>query len=80
MPSIEELRARQREHARRLESVLFAKASELAARWNADVETVHAIPREKLPYMEIGKSKSRRYDPRDVEAYEQAEKQPGAAA
>lgn len=82
MPTIEEMRARQAEHARQLESVFFAKTSELAARWNIDVESVTAIPRKELPYLEYGKTKSRRYDPRDVEAYELRAKQgePGAAA
>jgi hypothetical protein len=79
MPTIEELRARQKEHARQLEAVFFAKANELAARWNVDVDSVLEIPRADLPYIEHGKSKSRRYDPRDVEAYEQRAKK-GAAA
>lgn len=79
MPTIEELRARQKEHARQLESVLFVKANELAARWSVDVDTVLTIPREDLPFIEYGKSKSRRYDPRDVEAYEQRAKQGNAA-
>jgi hypothetical protein len=77
MATIAELRARQQEHARQLEAVLFVKASELAARWNVDVDTVLNIPRAKLPFLEYGKSQTRRYDPRDVEAYERAEK--GAA-
>jgi hypothetical protein len=81
MPSVETLRARAAEHARQLESVFFVKASDLAARWNVDVEEgVLSIPRAELPYLEHGKSKSRRYDPRDVEAYEQRAKKGEAAA
>lgn len=79
MPSIDELRARQREHARQLESVFFVKSHELSARWGVDIDEVLAIPREQLPYLEYGKSKSRRYDPRDVEAYEQTAKTGTAA-
>lgn len=79
MPSIDELRARQAEHAKQLESVFFVKTSALVARWDVDVETVLAIPRARLPYIEYGASESRRYDPRDVEAYEASAKS-GAAA
>lgn len=79
MATIAELRARQQEHARQLEAVFFAKASELAARWNVDVDTVLAIPRGELPYIEYGKTDTRRYDPRDVEAYEQRAKKGTAA-
>jgi len=70
MASIEELRQRQREHARQLEAVNFVKTSDLVARWGWDVEVVLAIPREELPYLEYGKTRARRYDPRDVETYE----------
>jgi hypothetical protein len=81
MPTIEQLRAKARENAKQLESVLWAKASDLSIRWGVDVETVHGIPRHELPYIEFGKSNARRYDPRDVEAYEGSHKQPieGAA-
>lgn len=78
MASIEELRARQREHARQLEAVFYVKTSDLAARWNIDVDEVLEISRDKLPYLEYGKTNSRRYDPRDVETYEDREKR-GAA-
>ncbi len=79
MPSIEELRARKAEHAKQLEAVLYVKVSDLAARWNLDPEGVTKIPREELPYLEFGESDSRRYDPRDVEAYEERKKK-GVAA
>jgi hypothetical protein len=79
MPTIDELRARQAEHARQLDAVFWVKASDLGARWNVDVESVLAVPREELPYLEYGKTKSRRYDPRDVEAYEQRAKKGSAA-
>lgn len=51
--------------------MLWLKSADLAARWDVDPDTVTALPREQLPYLEFGKSKARRYDPRDVEAYEQ---------
>jgi len=76
--TIKELRARAAAHAKQLDAVLWAKVSDLAARWGVDPETVLAIPRAELPYMTFGGSEARRYDPRDVEAYEQRHKQ-GAA-
>ena len=82
MPTIDELRARAAAHARQLEAVLWLKSSDLAARWGVDVDTVTALPRAELPYLEFGKSKTRRYNPDDVRAYEERAKQgtPGAAA
>jgi hypothetical protein len=80
MASIEEIRARQREHARQLDTVFFVKSSDLQARWNIDIEEVLDIPRSELPYLEHGKTKSRRYDPRDVDAYEQRKKTGEVAA
>lgn len=79
MPTIDELRARQAEHSKQLDAVLFAKTSDLSARWSIDVETILSIPRAELPYIEYGKSRTRRYDPRDVEAYEQHAKKGEAA-
>lgn len=74
MPSIESLRARRADQSLKLEPVFFAKGKDLAARWSIDAEAVTRIAREKLPYLEFGKSNTRRYDPRDVESYEEREK------
>lgn len=79
MPSIEELRARAREHSKQLEAVLFAKSSDLVARWGIDAEEILKIPRAELPYLEFGASNARRYNPLDVEAFEEKKKR-GAAA
>lgn len=78
MPSIAELRERAREHAREIEAVLWMKVADLSARWGLDAETIKMIPREKLPFLEFGERGDRRYDPRDVEAFEAREKK-GAA-
>lgn len=75
MPTIDELRARAAEHARQLNAVHYAKASDLVARWGVDDEQIAAIPRGELPYIEFGASRSRRYDPRDVEAFEERRKE-----
>ena len=80
MPTIDELRARAAEHARQLDAVLWLKVTDLAARWGVDPETVTAIAREELPYIQFGKSRTRRYDPRDVEAYESVAKRGETAA
>lgn len=76
VPSIETLRARAREHAKQLDAVLWAKSSDLVARWGIEAEEIQKIPRTELPYLEFGASNARRYDPRDVEQYEQTHKLP----
>jgi hypothetical protein len=81
--TIEQLRERAAAHARQLDAVLYLKVNDLAARWGVDPEQVTLIPREQLPYLEFGGSRSRRYDPRDIEAYEERAKRGavgGAAA
>lgn len=62
------------EHERQLEAATFLTVHELAARWGISEDAVRAIPAKALPYLPFGKSNRRRYDPRDVEAYEEAEK------
>ncbi|HEX6463952.1 MAG TPA: hypothetical protein VFZ98_05850 [Vicinamibacterales bacterium] len=74
MPTIDELRARAAEHAKQLGAVHWAKVSDLVARWNVDKDTILGIPRAELPYVEFGASNARRYDPRDVEAFEDRRK------
>ena len=76
--TLAELRAEAREHAKQLEAVRFLTAQELAARWGVDDETVKAIPHAELPYLTMGKSRMRRYDPRDVETFERKQKEPAA--
>jgi hypothetical protein len=76
MESLDEIRARAREHTRQLAAVHFATVQILAARWNVDEETVRDVPRDRLPYLEFGKTHRRRYDPLDIEAYERAAKAP----
>lgn len=67
------------EHTRQIEAVRWMPASDLAARWGVSVKTVRKIPRDALPYLTLGSSDVRRYDPRDVEAYEAANKRGTAA-
>lgn len=80
MATIDELRARQADHSRQLAAVLFVKTSDLVVRWGVDIDTVVEIPRDELPFIEYGKSRARRYDPRDVEAYEERKKKGDQAA
>lgn len=75
MPTIDDLRAEARAHARQLEAVHWLGVSDLAARWGVSPATVRKIDPAKLPYLPFGESRVRRYDPRDVEQYEAQEKQ-----
>lgn len=70
MANLSDLRAAAREHAKQLEAVRFLTVQDLAARYGVDDETVRGILRDRLPYLPFGKSGMRRYDPRDVEVYE----------
>lgn len=79
MPTLAEIRAAAREHAKQLAAVRYVTVQDLAARWGVDDDTVRAIPRFELPYLAFGKSGTRRFDPRDVEAYEERVKKGEAA-
>lgn len=74
MANLSELRAAAREHAKQLEAVRFLTVQDLAARYGVDEDTVRAVPRDRLPYLPFGKSGMRRYDPRDVERFEERAK------
>lgn len=76
-PTVAQLRADASEHARQIEAVLWISAQDLAKRWGVSPVTVRAISREKLPYLQLGGTRVRRYDPRDVEAFEDREKRGG---
>lgn len=78
MDRLAELRAQAAEHARQLEAVLWLTVGDLAVRWKVSPATVRKIDRARLPYLTLGQSGVRRYDPRDVESYE-AESKRGAA-
>lgn len=78
MPTIDEIRAHARDHAKQLEAVRYLTVQDLAARWGVDDDTVRAVPAKALPYLSFGRSRMRRYDPRDVERFEQAEKESAA--
>ncbi len=68
------IRARAAEHQDALDlAVRYLTPQHLAARWLCSVSTVKAIPRDELPYKEIGRGrllKRRRFHPDDVAAYE----------
>lgn len=74
MATIEEIRERAAAHARHLDAVTFTTVQDLAGRWGVAETTVLAVPRAQLPFLTFGKSRMRRYDPRDVEAFEEAMK------
>jgi hypothetical protein len=68
------MRAEAREHARQIEAVTWLSVHELAQRWRVSPNTVRKIPRSALPYLMLGETRVRRFDPRDVEAFEQRAK------
>lgn len=74
MTNIAELRRQAREHAHQLAAVRYLTVQDLAARWGVSEDVVRDLERKKLPYITLGQSRLRRYDPRDVEAFEQREK------
>jgi len=74
MANLAELRAQARDHARQIDALRYASVQDLAARWDVDDELVREIPRAQLPYLALGRSGMRRYDPRDVETYEEKAK------
>ncbi len=73
-----ELREAAKAHSRQLEAVLWLSVGDLAVRWGVSPKTVRKVDRAALPYLALGESNVRRYDPRDVEAYEDKSKR-GAA-
>lgn len=78
MSDLAELRALAKEHARQIEAVLWLGVNDLVVRWGVAAGTVRKIDRTALPYLTLGSSGIRRYDPRDVESYESTSKR-GAA-
>lgn len=78
MATIHDMREAAKAHSRQIEAVLWLSVQDLAARWGVSAGTVRKVPREALPYLTLGSSTVRRYDPRDVEQYEATAKQ-GAA-
>lgn len=79
MTDLDEIRAAAAEHDEQLQASTWWKTKDLAARWGVSRDTVLAIPREKLPYLEFGNSNMRRYKPDDVLAFEENEKRGEAA-
>jgi hypothetical protein len=67
------------EHARQIEAVHWLGVRDLVNRWGVSAATVRKIARERLPYLLFGDSQLRRYDPRDVERYEDTMKRGDAA-
>lgn len=61
---------------RQLQARGWPGVKQLAERWGLTRYSVRHIPREKLPYLSFGLTDIRRYDPMDVDAFEQREKQP----
>jgi len=73
-PALSMLRARAAVHEADLDQdLVYWKPQELADRWQCSPSTVKAIPRDELPFREIGRGRKlrrRRYHPADVERYE----------
>lgn len=82
--ALQEIRARARQHQAEIDlSIVYLEVSDLARRFGCAPSTVRDIPRDRLPYMELGrgrKLKRRRYHPADVIAYEEEERAKGRKA
>ena len=74
-----EIRALAKAQSLQIQAVVWLGVNELAARWSVSPGTVRKISRDALPYLTMGESHVRRYDPRDVEAYENSAKRGTAA-
>lgn len=70
MSDLSTIRAAAAAHDEQIQATGWYKAVDLMERWNVGRDTVLAIPRDKLPFLEFGGSHMRRYKPADVEAYE----------
>lgn len=72
------IRDKARAHQHALDVAMrYWTVSLLAKRWDVSASTVRGIPRDELPYMEMGQGrhlKRRRYAPADVLAYETAKR------
>jgi hypothetical protein len=72
--SLDEVRARAQRHQDELDrNTRFLSAMDLKRRWGCCLQTVRAIPKRDLPYLNLGRGlvrELRRYRPADVEAYE----------
>jgi len=74
MTDLAVLRSRAAAHQDEIDlSIRYLTPSQLAARWQVSVSTVRDIPRDDLPYTEIGRGRlhrRRRYHPGRVAEYE----------
>jgi len=74
MADLTEQRAASRKHEREIQArTTWLDAALIAESWGVCQNTVRDIPRDELPYMELGRGaqkRRRRYDPADVAAYE----------
>lgn len=67
------------EHARQIAAQKWLSVADLADRWAVSRPMVRKIPRAELPYLTLGSSEIRRYEPSDVAAYEDRAKRGEAA-
>lgn len=75
MPTIDEIRARAREHEDEIESLQWFTVDDLAKRWRISGATVRTIPKTELQFKEFGQGehkKRRRFRSDWVESYENA--------
>lgn len=74
------IRERAAKHAEEFAARQWLMVDDLAARWHMSKRAVRKIPRERLPYLNVGSGarELRRYSPEAVAAYE-AEGSKGAA-
>lgn len=80
MRDLATMRAEAQEHERSMAAVSWLRAKDLIHRWHLCATTIRAIPASELPYLDVSRAPSReqrRYDPRDVAAYEKRRKVTG---
>lgn len=70
MNDLSGVRAAAAAHDEQIQASTWLKTLDLMKRWGVSRDVVLAIPRDRLPYLEFGKTNMRRFNPADVEAYE----------
>lgn len=74
MPTLAEIRARAQRHQDELDrDTRFFTVTDLAVRWHVSRQTVRAISKTVLPYVNLGSGlirEARRYHPDSVSSYE----------
>lgn len=61
-------------HEAQIAAQRWLSVADLAQRWGVSRPMVRKVSRGELPYITLGSSEIRRYDPADVQAFEQGAK------